>query len=79
MKVRFYSPPSGSHRRKLSAVKSKQHVPTFERAITYANDVGLLSDEVDARSGELLGNFPQALSHRANECGVGDLTGRSWR
>jgi GH15 family glucan-1,4-alpha-glucosidase len=36
---------------------------TFERAITYVNDVGLLAEEVDAQSGELLGNFPQAFSH----------------
>jgi GH15 family glucan-1,4-alpha-glucosidase len=36
---------------------------TFERAIAYANDVGLLAEEVDEGSGELLGNFPQAFSH----------------
>jgi len=36
---------------------------TFEQAITYANDVGLLSEEVDPVSNELLGNFPQAFSH----------------
>jgi GH15 family glucan-1,4-alpha-glucosidase len=36
---------------------------TFERAIAYANDVGLLAEEVDPASGELLGNFPQAFSH----------------
>lgn len=36
---------------------------TFERAAAYANDVGLLAEEVDPRSGELLGNFPQAFSH----------------
>jgi alpha,alpha-trehalase len=36
---------------------------TFERAIEYTNDVGLLAEEVDETSGELLGNYPQAFSH----------------
>jgi len=36
---------------------------TFERACGYLNDVGLLAEEVDPDSGELLGNFPQAFSH----------------
>ena len=37
----------------------------FERLIGLANDVGLLSEEVDRKSGRFLGNFPQALSHVA--------------
>ncbi|HEX5614818.1 MAG TPA: glycoside hydrolase family 15 protein [Acidimicrobiia bacterium] len=36
---------------------------TFESAIQFANDVGLLAEEVDTTTGELLGNFPQAFSH----------------
>ena len=27
------------------------------------NDVSLLAEEVDAQSGEMIGNFPQAFSH----------------
>lgn len=35
----------------------------FDRAAGYLNDVGLLSEEVDPATGELIGNFPQAFSH----------------
>ncbi|MDH2442423.1 glycoside hydrolase family 15 protein [Amnibacterium sp. CER49] len=35
----------------------------LDRAAGSANDLGLLAEEVDASTGELLGNFPQAFSH----------------
>ncbi|SDE45042.1 glycoside hydrolase family 15 protein [Paraburkholderia lycopersici] len=37
----------------------------FERVLAVANDVGLLAEEYDVRTGTLAGNFPQALSHLA--------------
>jgi alpha,alpha-trehalase len=37
----------------------------FERAVRSANDVGLLAEEIDAGSGEQLGNYPQGFSHMA--------------
>ena len=36
---------------------------TFERAAAYANDVGLLTEEVDVGGAEMIGNYPQAFSH----------------
>jgi GH15 family glucan-1,4-alpha-glucosidase len=35
----------------------------LERALSTANDLGLFSEEYDPRSGEMLGNFPQAFTH----------------
>jgi GH15 family glucan-1,4-alpha-glucosidase len=37
----------------------------FERLCGLANDVGLLAEEFDPRTGRQLGNFPQAFSHVA--------------
>jgi alpha,alpha-trehalase len=35
----------------------------FEQLAGYANDLGLLAEEIDTQNGEQLGNFPQAFSH----------------
>jgi GH15 family glucan-1,4-alpha-glucosidase len=35
----------------------------FERICGYSNDLGLMAEQFDTRSGEQLGNFPQAFSH----------------
>ncbi len=35
----------------------------FESVAPRGNDLGLFSEEIDVQSGELLGNFPQALTH----------------
>ena len=35
----------------------------FEHALSTGNDLGLFSEEYDTKSNEMLGNFPQALTH----------------
>ena len=35
----------------------------YEQLAGYANDLGLLAEEIDTATGEQLGNFPQAYSH----------------
>ena len=45
--------------------RAKEAKRRFERLISLANDVGLLSEEYDPTTGRLVGNFPQAFSHIA--------------
>ena len=46
----------------------------YERLLSYRNHLGLLSEMVDPTSGEVLGNFPQALTHLAVITAGLDLT-----
>lgn len=35
----------------------------FEKLLSYTNDLGLIAEEIDPNTGDMLGNFPQAFSH----------------
>jgi GH15 family glucan-1,4-alpha-glucosidase len=41
----------------------EEAIVEFEKLITYTNHLGLLSEDVDAKTGSQWGNFPQAYSH----------------
>lgn len=41
----------------------EEAIVVFKRLLSYANPVGLFSEDVDPRSGKLAGNFPQAYTH----------------
>jgi GH15 family glucan-1,4-alpha-glucosidase len=51
----------------VSALAQAGEVERAERLYAqlagYANDLGLLAEEIDTATGEQLGNFPQAYSH----------------
>lgn len=45
--------------------KKKEAINLFNRMVSYANSLGLMSEAINPKTGELLGNFPQAYSHIA--------------
>ncbi|MBT2514136.1 glycoside hydrolase family 15 protein [Arthrobacter sp. ISL-30] len=47
----------------LGIGREREAVELFERLLALRNDVGLLSEEWDPRTGRQLGNTPQAFSH----------------
>lgn len=61
------------------ASKTAEARRTFELAISFRNDVGLLAEEVDSAGAGLLGNFPQAFSHVGlvnAAAAIGEMEGR---
>jgi GH15 family glucan-1,4-alpha-glucosidase len=51
----------------------------FDHAVSAASPLGLFSEQVDPRSGELLGNYPQALTHLSHIAAAVALAGASER
>jgi len=41
----------------------KQAREAFNQVLRYANDLGLFSEQIDPKTGDALGNFPQAFTH----------------
>ena len=48
----------------------------FENVLQLANDVGIFAEEIDAETGEAVGNVPQAFTHVALINAAATLAGR---
>ncbi len=58
--------------------RQEEATKMFHGLLTLRNDVGLLSEEYDAKARRMLGNFPQALSHIALAHAAFTLSGQ-WK
>ena len=47
----------------LGAGPMQHAIGLFENLLEYRNDLGLYAEEIDSKTGEALGNFPQAFTH----------------
>ena len=45
------------------AGRIEEAMEVFERVTAFANPLGLMSEDIDPATGDLLGNFPQAYTH----------------
>ena len=43
--------------------RSEQAEKVFESLLSHANHAGLLSEDIDPKTGEMWGNIPQTYSH----------------
>lgn len=47
----------------IGGATARQAHERFEKLLKYQNDLGLFAEEIDPRTGDALGNFPQAFTH----------------
>jgi len=60
----FRVDPHGLRPLRIARARAAKARLAFEKMLTYANHVGLFSEEIGP-TGEQLGNFPQAFTHLA--------------
>ncbi len=58
--------------------RKKEATALFEKLLAVCNDLGLLAEEYDPRSGRQLGNVPQAFSHVGLVNSAHNLSPKTW-